>query len=441
MVKAATANCVNHRRRTKVAACGVCGNSLCSDCIVHTPVGVKCRTCTGVKVGGVDGGAHATAGSLRAEAAAGARRRPWAAALVVAGLLVVAGASFALLSRDTSSAPPEAADPGSAPEFTERQAQFQGPGGQNLSGTLVLPGAGDGRNVPAVLIVPGLGAVDRNAAVMATTADAGRDALVSTVGGIAVTAGDPLYKDLGESLAKAGVASFRYDRRGTASSPLRPGQKLSFDDEVGDARAALDLLAQRQEVGNGPLVVVGHDTGAVVAMRLAADNRRVRAVAAVSTPGRPLVDVLAEELSRTRGAGVADQFRTAATTLIASGRGPAPEALPEVVRPIFAAGHDAYLATLLALDPAAEVGRVAVPVLLVRGGGDRNVTAADIDRLSSSLRTGGQTLVASAQADHNLSLAGAAGHEHSNTVSGPVDHRDSEARAALIAWVKTHATA
>ena len=440
MVKAATANCVNHRRRTKVAACGVCGNSLCSHCIVHPPVGVKCRTCTGVKVGGVDGGAHATAGSLRAEAAAGARRRPWAAALVVAGLLVVAGASFALLSRDTSSAPPEAADPGSAPEFTERQAQFQGPGGQNLSGTLVLPGAGDGRNVPAVLIVPGLGAVDRNAAVMATTADAGRDALVSTVGGIAVTAGDPLYKDLGESLAKAGVASFRYDRRGTASSPLRQGQKLSFDDEVGDARAALELLGQRQEVGSAPLAVVGHDSGGIVAMRLASDPR-VKAVVAVSTPGRPLVDVLADELGRPRGGGVAEPFRAAAAALATSGKAPAGETLPEVLRPIFAAGHDAYLSTILSLDPAAEVGRVNVPVLLVRGGGDRNVTPADLDRLSASLRAGGQTVVASSQADHNLSLAGAAGHEHSNTVSRPVDHRDADARGALTGWVKAQLTA
>ena len=440
MVKAAMANCVNHRRRTKVASCGVCGSALCGDCIIHTPVGVKCRTCTGVRAGGADAGASASAGSLRVDAAAGARRRPWAAALVAAGLVVVAGTSFALLSGDTSSAPPEAVEAGLPAEFTERQAQFQGPGGQNLSGTLALPGAGDGRNVPAVLIVPGLGAMDRNTTVLATTPDAGRDALVSTVGGIAVTSGDPLYKDLGESLAKAGVASFRYDRRGTAPAPLRAGQKLSFDDEVGDARAALELLKQRQEIGSAPVAVLGHDSGGIVAMRLASDPR-VKAVVAVSTPGRPLADVLADELGRTRGAGVADQFRAAATALTASGKAPAPETLPEVIRPIFASPHDAYLSTILALDPAAEVGRVVVPVLLVRGGGDRNVTAADIDRLSGSVRAGGQTVVAGSQADHNLSLAGAAGHQHSNTVTGPVDHRDADARAALIAWVKANVTA
>ncbi|MDQ4071172.1 MAG: alpha/beta hydrolase, partial [Actinomycetota bacterium] len=365
---------------------------------------------------------------------------PWAAALAAAGLVVMAGTSLALLSRQTSDTPNEAVDAGPAPEFTERQTQFVGAGGHNLAGTLTLPGTGDGRDVPAVLIVPGLGAIDRNATTLATGPDAGRDALVSSISGVAVSAGDPLYQDLGESLARAGVASFRYDRRGTTSSPLRPGQKLSFDDEVADARAALELLAQRQEIGNAPLAVLGHDSGGMVAMRLAAGNARVKAVVAVSTPGRPLVDVLADELGRTRGAGVADQFRAAATALTASGRAPAPETLPEVVRPIFAPGHDGYLGTIFALDPAAEAGKVSVPVLLARGGGDQNVTAADIDRLSASLRAGGQAVVAGPQADHNLSLAGAAGHEHSNTVSGPVDHRDADARAALTAWVKTHLT-
>ncbi|HET9442042.1 MAG TPA: hypothetical protein VFO65_01895, partial [Acidimicrobiales bacterium] len=47
---AAPATCANHRRRPRVATCGACGNAICSECVVHTGVGVKCRTCTGVKV-------------------------------------------------------------------------------------------------------------------------------------------------------------------------------------------------------------------------------------------------------------------------------------------------------------------------------------------------------------------------------------------------------
>ena len=441
MVKAPAASCVNHRRRDKVAACGVCGHALCADCIVHTPVGVKCRRCTGVKGAGGSTGSHVSAGAARPEtAAAGTGRGPKAAALVAGGLVVLALVAFGLTRGDSDPVRTQGLDAGLAAPLTERVTEFVGPGGQRLGGTLTLPGAGDGRNVPAVLIVPGLGAIDRNSVTSAATPDVVRDALLSSVSGIGTGTGDPLYKDLSESLAKSGIASFRYEKRGTAPSPLRAGQKLSFDDEVGDARAALDLLAQRQEVGTASLAVLGHDSGGLVAMRLAGGNPRVRAVVAVSTPGRPLVDVMADDLARARGAAAADQFRSTVATLTASGRSPAPETLPELLRPVFAPGHDAYLTTLFSLDPATEAAAVGAPVLLVRGGGDKSVTAVDTDRLSAALRSGSEVMVGSAEVDHNLSLP-AAGHQHSNTPSAPVSLRDADVGSRLTGWVKARLTA
>ena len=438
MVEAAGGgSCVNHRRRTKVAACGTCGNALCTDCIVHTPVGVKCRACTGVRGAGEGSGAHVSAGSLRKEAAAGARRRPWALGLVAAGLVVLVVAAFGMMSRGSDPVATDDLESSLVMPMLERHTTFVGPGGVTLGGTLTLPSSTDVRNVPAVLIVPGLGAIDRNTLSGATSIDAARDALVVSLTGNGLGSNDTLYKDLSESLARAGIASFRYDKRGTAGSPLRQGQTLSFDDEVGDARAALALLAERQEVGEAPLAVIGHDTGGLVAMRLAAAHNRVRAVAAVSTPGRPLAEVLADDLARGRGPAVSDQFRAAVATLTASGKAPPAESVPEVLRPLFAAGQDGYLSTLLTLDPRTEAAAVPVSVALVRGGGDRSVTAADTERLAAALPAGNEVIVGSAQADHNLSLAGSAGHEHSNSVTGPVDHRDKDATGRLTTWVKS----
>lgn len=440
MVQAPAASCVNHRRRPRVAACGMCGNALCTDCIVHTPVGVKCRSCTGVKGAGPSSGAHVTAGSsVRAEAAAGARRRPWAVVLSAAGLVVLAVAAFSLITRDGGGGPEntESLEASLAPEFTERHSAFAGANGHSMGGTLTLPGGGEGRDLPAVLIIPGTGAIDRNGAAGATGADALRDALVSTVTGIGVGAGDPLYKDLGETLARNGIAAFRYEKRGTTPSPLDEGKKLSFEDEVGDARAALDLLMQRQEVGTGPIALIGHDTGGVIAMRLAARNPQVKAVVAVSTPGRPLVDVMAADLTRVRDSATAERFRAAVATLADTGRAPAPESVPELLRPIFASGHDDYLRSLFTLDPTNDAAGVNVPVLLVRGGADRSVTTADADRLTAALRAGSEVLVGSPQSDHNLSLAGSVGHEHTNNVTGPVDHRDKDVTAGLTTWLKS----
>lgn len=436
MVTAAPTTCANHRRRPGVARCGTCGNAICADCIVPTGVGIKCRTCTGVraakppKAGRTDADAAPKAPPHR-----GARRR-WAIPVAAAGVVVVAAAAFGLASRHSGpAAPDDARLAAPAAEWTERQTEFVGAGGQRIGGTLTLPPLEEGRTAPAVLIIPGLGALDRNGPVAADPPDALRDALVTSVTARGVGDANPLYRDLSESLAKAGVATFRYDKRGTRPSALREGQKLSFDDEVADARAALDLLGTRAEVGSAPIVVLGHDTGGIVAMRLAAGNPRVKGVVAVSTPGRPMGEVLAADLARSRGPAVADAFRAAAATLATTGVAPPADTLPEVIRPIFAPGQDAYLKALFALDAAAEVGRVAVPVLQVRGGGDPAVTAADTDRLSASVRLSGQIMVGSSQADHNLTLPGA-GHEHSSSAAAPTLERDADVRAALTSWIK-----
>jgi alpha-beta hydrolase superfamily lysophospholipase len=436
LATAAPATCVNHRRRPRVATCGACGNAICSDCVVHTGVGVKCRTCTGVK-----SARAAKAGQVQVDAVPRASanrsgRKPWAVPLAVGGVVVLAAAAFGLASRDSGSTVTEEVSlAGPAAGWTERQTEFVGAGGQRIGGTLTLPPRQEGSTSAAVLIVPGLGALDRNGPVSADPPDALRDALVTTVTALGVTTPNPLYRDLSESLANDGVASFRYDKRGTKPSALREGQKLSFDDEVADARAALDLLANRAEIGGRPIVVLGQDTGAVVAMRISVGNPRVKGVVALSTPARPMGEVLAADLTRSRGAAVGDAFRAATAALATSGAAPPADTLPEILRPIFAPGHDAYLKSLFALDAAAEVARVTVPVLQVRGGADPAVTAADTDRLSASVRLSGQVMVASSQADRNLIIP-SAGHEHSSSAAAPTIQRDADTRAALTGWVK-----
>ena len=342
-----------------MATCGSCGNAICADCLVHTGVGVKCRNCTGVKAAKpAKAGRSEVEAAPKARAGSGTARKPWAVPVAIGGVVVLAVAGFGLANRD--SAPTVTEDLRAGPttvQAVERQTEIVGAGGQRIGGTLALPPLDEGRTAPAVLIIPGLGALDRNGPVSANSPDALRDALVTTVTGLGVATGDPLYRDLSESLAKEGIISLRYEKRGTTPSPVRTGQKLSFDDEVADARAALDLLGKRAEIGGAPMIVLGHDSGGVVAMRVAAGNPRVKGVVAVSTAARPLGAVLADDLARSRGPTVADAFRGATATLTSTGKAPPADTLPEILRPIFAPGHDAYLAGLFALDPTSELSR------------------------------------------------------------------------------------
>ena len=139
----------------------------------------------------------------------------------------------------------------------ERAVQFEGASKAKLFGTITIPATQPGATVPGVLLVP--------------TAGAG-----GLLGGAGVN--DPLGKDLAKTFSDAGVASYRYDQRGTGSSKLEPDVRLSFADLVADAKAGLDLLAQRRETTGRDLAVVGYDQRGLVALRLAATDARVKRV-------------------------------------------------------------------------------------------------------------------------------------------------------------------
>lgn len=80
--------------------------------------------------------------------------------------------------------------------FTEREVAFNGAGGFQLRGTLVLPSATKGK-VPGVLLLPGSGPSDRN-------------------GNQPPQLVTDLLKQIAERLAADGFASLRFDKRAAA---------------------------------------------------------------------------------------------------------------------------------------------------------------------------------------------------------------------------------
>lgn len=132
MLSAPAATCANHKKREWVATCGVCGSAVCTDCVVHTAVGVKCRTCTG--------GAAATAPTASSRARAGGgggtrARMKWPVPAAVAGALLILTGGLAFLTRDGggSSSSDQAASGGTEGgvvgngEFIDRQVDFHDP--------------------------------------------------------------------------------------------------------------------------------------------------------------------------------------------------------------------------------------------------------------------------------------------------------------------------
>lgn len=306
------------------------------------------------------------------------------------GLAVVVGVAITLLGGNGEQ-PPAAVDRAAAVPAAdgpqETTVAFPAADGLRLGGTLRVPG--DGAPTPAALVIPGFGPTTRDG--------------IEAPGAVP----DLLYRDVAHMLSDAGVASLRYDKRGTGASPLVDGQ-LTFDDLLTDAQAALDLLSERVDVDPDAIAVVGHDEGGLVALRLAASDPRVRGAVLVSTPGRPLAEVLADDLRASADdpahaeAHVRD-LQAVVDGLLADGDVPAPASLPGALRPVFPAGEATYLRQLFAFDPAEAAADVDVPVLIVRGGRAPGVSAVDAERLQRAL-AGEVTTLVGEEADHTLTL-------------------------------------
>jgi pimeloyl-ACP methyl ester carboxylesterase len=251
----------------------------------------------------------------------------------------------------------------------ETVVQFDAADALRLGGTLAMPeGAGNGP-VGAVLIVPSMARNDRD-------------------GYVEVIPADFIYEDLSRAITAAGLAAFRYDRRGTGASRLEPGQQVTFEDSVTDSHEALLFLAQRSGIDATKLAIVGHDLGGIAALRVAATDDKVKGVVLISTPGRPLVEVLAAGFEASHGRESADAFRAVVATLLATGSLPDRSTIRPEHQTVLPGGNDDLLREQFSLDPVPEAAKVKAPTLVMTGRQSALVGPADGERLTGVLPAG-----------------------------------------------------
>ncbi|MBJ9975678.1 alpha/beta fold hydrolase [Pseudomonas sp. S75] len=187
-------------------------------------------------------------------------------------------------------------------------------------------------------------------------------------------------KRLAQLLASEGIASVRYDKRGVAASrPAAPDERdLSVEGYVADVVAWAHQL--HADPRFGPLVLIGHSEGALIAS-LAAPQADARAVITLAGSGRPIAQVLREQLAerlapaqRVRGDRLLDRLQAGQTSL------DVPASLREVFRPTV----QPYLISLFRQDPAAAFARLQVPALIVQGRNDVQVDVQDAERLKAA---------------------------------------------------------
>jgi pimeloyl-ACP methyl ester carboxylesterase len=311
----------------------------------------------------------------------------------------------------------------------EQDITFQGSGGVAIVGTLVLPEpTNSDRPAPAVLLIQGSGPTDRD----------GNQPPNFQAG---------LLRQLADILAGAGIASLRYDKRGMHENqhtlPKHQDELsdfFSWSAFVYDAHAAFAFLTTYPGIASDRVGVFGHSEGGLLVLDFANQYRpQPKLLILASTPGRPLGEVIHDQLSalleQQRATAEQRQFFLNADQRIRSeilATGKVPPDVPPGIAALYPSYLGLFLKSELALNPAALVANIEGPILVINGTADTQVSAAqDAARFSSALanRKDGSEVFTPPAVSHNL-----------KTVTGPNDQGitgalDGSARDTILRWL------
>ena len=236
------------------------------------------------------------------------------------------------------------------------------PGPQGLlAGTFIDAG----KSAPVVLIIPGSGPTDRD----------GNNPL-----GVAAAP----YRMLAEALAGEGVSTLRADKRGLfgSKSAIPDPNVVTIADYVGDAHNWVEAL--RKRTGAKCIWLLGHSEGGLIALSAAQQPKDICGLVLVSAAGRKLGDVIREQLrSNPANAPLLPQALVALKSLEA-GKMVDSSGMAAPLQSLFSPRVQPYLMDLLRQDSAALAARVEVPMLIVQGGKDIQVSRADADALHAA---------------------------------------------------------
>ncbi|WP_460141321.1 alpha/beta hydrolase [Pseudomonas sp. S2_E01] len=228
-----------------------------------------------------------------------------------------------------------------------------------LFGSLLLPKSDE--PVPVVLIISGSGPTDRDG----NNPDGGRN--------------DSL-KRLAWVLAKHNIASVRYDKRGVAASlAATPDERnLSVEAYVADAQAWGRKL--KSDPRFGPLILLGHSEGALIAS-LAAPSVDAAAVISMSGTARPVDQVLRQQLARNLPPALMQRSNELIDSLKA---GKTDDNVPDPLQVIFRPSVQPYLISLFRQDPSAAFAALKMPALIIQGSHDIQVGVDDARQLKAA---------------------------------------------------------
>ena len=281
---------------------------------------------------------------------------------------LIAGFQFVPTDISDQYQPPSYANPAL---FTEHNVTIGEGTAWALPGTLTVP-QGDGP-FPAVILIHGSGPNDRD----------------ETIGP------NKPFKDLAWGLATNGIAVLRYEKRTKYYSDTIVTMLDTFtvdEETIDDAYAAIELLQNTDSINTSQIYLLGHSLGGMLAPRIAENTTALAGVIMLAAPARHLEDLMLNQtiyLSQLDGTITAAEQAQINVTRENVSR----------IKTLDLGEHDiilgagiAYWRDLQSYDPVATALNLTVPLLIMQGQRDYQVTYEE-DFATWKERLGGQSNV------------------------------------------------
>ncbi|MCC6241761.1 MAG: alpha/beta fold hydrolase [Gemmatimonadaceae bacterium] len=248
-------------------------------------------------------------------------------------------------------------DPPAGASYSAQHVRVPTGRGYELAATLTRP---NGIAAPPVVVtISGSGPQDRD----------GRGAYVGH---------DVIFRAIADTLARRGIATLRWDDRGVGESGgVESAATGTTRDVAADVSSIVAWLRARGDVDGARIALAGHSEGGLVAPLVAASDARIKAVALLAGPavnGRRVL--LWQQQKRMEPLGLSRSERDAQLANFASRLDASGAAVP-------------WLRYFLTYDPLPTARLLRMPVLVMQGLTDQQVSPDDADALVAAVKSNG----------------------------------------------------
>jgi pimeloyl-ACP methyl ester carboxylesterase len=257
-------------------------------------------------------------------------------------------------------------------------------GNIDLKGTILIPEKDDFKKL--VLFVHGSGPQDRDETIYENKP----------------------FKDIAETLYTKGIASYRFDKR-TLTNPESFNEKSTINDEVtNDIINIVNYFKEDKQFKDYEIIVLGHSLGANLMARIANKTKQISKIILLAGNARPLDVLIGEQYDYLYKLNPSSELLGAANKI--------KEQIaflnskefnvnsPKDKLPFNLSGY--YWQSVLDYNPLKEIKKVKMPILILQGERDYQVTMKDFELWKSTLKNNNKATLISYPKLNHLFMSG-----------------------------------